>query len=86
MNSDLATVLNTVTGRVGVHKRSILNHPVFGKSLVEVEPGTKSRSASLHKSQTVEEYKTTHPTATDSKREEEVIFDPIVDADSSKED
>lgn len=86
MNSDLVTALNVHTGRVGVHERRIVNHSVFGKTLVEVEPGTKPRVSSLHKPQSVEEYQTTHPTATDEKREEEVIHDPIIDAEPSKED
>lgn len=85
MNSDLVTALNTVTGRVGVHERRIVNHSVFGKTLTEVEPGTKPRVTSLHKPQSVEEYKTTHPTATDEKRDEKVTHDPIVEQ-KSKED
>lgn len=86
MNSDLATALNTVTGRVGSHTRRIINHPVFGKSLTEVEAGTKPRVSSLHKSQTVEEYKETHPTPTEPKSKAAVkIPDPIIEEDS-KED
>ena len=40
--SNTTTALNTVSGQVGVVPKSYLDHPVLGKTLVEVPEGTKS--------------------------------------------
>lgn len=43
------TALNTVSGKVGVVPETYLTHPVLGKTLVEVEEGTKSYEPSLYR-------------------------------------
>lgn len=41
--------LNTVSGQVGLVPASYLEHPVFGKTLVEVPEGTKSYDPEFYK-------------------------------------
>ena len=42
MSRDLVTVRNTVTRQVGVVRRNIAEHPVFGVNLEIVPAGSKS--------------------------------------------
>ncbi len=85
MNTDFVTALNPDTGRVGKTRKDIFDHPVFGRHLVEVEEGTKSRVSTLHKSQTVEEYEATHPKSQTDESVEVEVFDPIIEDESPKE-
>lgn len=86
MNTDFVTAYNPDTGRAGKTPRRIVEHSVFGRHLVEVEDGEKSRVPSLHRSQTVEQYEATHPnldTDEDVEVEQDVTYDPLLDTDES---
>lgn len=84
MNTDFVTAYNPDDGRAGKTPRSVFEHPVFGKHLVEARDGEKSRVPALHKSQTVEEYKDTHPNSNQGKDKSKVeVHDPIVELDES---
>lgn len=61
MDKNLATVLNTKTGEVGVISRRLLRIPSIGGNLVEVPEGTKSYDPEFYKPQTVEVFVATHP-------------------------
>lgn len=60
-SQDTVRVVNVVTGGVDTLPRRIAEHPVFGKSLVEVKPGTKPHTPELYSGQTVEDYTSNHP-------------------------
>ena len=47
--SNKVTALNTASGQVGEIPRSYLNHPVLGKTQVEVPAGTKSYDPKFYK-------------------------------------
>lgn len=59
--NDKVRVVNSVTGAAATVPRWQLDHPVFGKCLVEVKVGTKPHTPELYKSQDPEEYKADHP-------------------------
>ena len=48
--------LNLISGQIAETERSFLEHPVFGKDLVEVEEGTKPFEASKYKPMTKDEF------------------------------
>jgi len=55
--SKTVTALNTVSGQVGQVPESYLTHPVLGKTLVQVEPGTKSYIPGMYDQYTTDERK-----------------------------
>ncbi len=59
--NDKVRVINSVTGGAATVPRWQLDHPVFGKCLVEVKEGTKPHTPELYRSQTPEEYSVSHP-------------------------
>jgi hypothetical protein len=61
MSNKTVFALNTVSGQVGVVPASYLDHPVLGKTLVEVPEGTKSYEPTKYKSQTADEWREDHP-------------------------
>lgn len=60
-DQELVKVLNVATGRVQMLRRSLAEHPVFGKGLTIVKPESKPYTQGLYKEQTVEEFVASHP-------------------------
>lgn len=57
MSVEKVTVLNTLTGQVGVMRKKHFDSPVFNRGhLVEVEPGKKSYNSALWKPRSADEY------------------------------
>lgn len=54
--TDLVWALHTVSGAVARVPLHLLDHPVFGEYLVEVEPNTKSYDPQLWKPTTAGQY------------------------------
>lgn len=68
--------LNTVSGKVSVIPATFLDHPVFGKTLVEVPEGTKSYDPEFYKPTDAEGHALKATTKRKNKTEEEVTPDP----------
>lgn len=59
--NELVKVMNVATGRVQMLRRSLAEHPVFGKGLAIVKPEVKPYTEGLYTPQTVEEFVASHP-------------------------
>lgn len=57
MSADKITVLNTLTGQVGVIRRALFDNPAINRGqLVEVPPGKKSYRRNTWKPRSAEKY------------------------------
>lgn len=58
--AELITARNTISGQVRSTRKSIVEHPVLGKNLVEVDDDAKPYVSELFKPRSAEEFTSQH--------------------------